>query len=99
MAHQNNLSYVENTRKKRNLLELTKRGPKKARVPKKKIVDIVDLLRNHVKIPTTVLGQWIFATHEGRNMYITKPPDDGMRRNGFWRILEWHGHKIHPTRK
>src|ERR1044072_4799748 len=47
------------------------RGPRKW-VPKDKIIYVADILSSSIETPIMVLGQWMFATHDGRKAYVPR---------------------------
>ena len=51
-----------------------KKGPKKIRVPKSQIVLVVGVLNGNAQGFKLVPGQWMLTTHDGRQVYVPRPP-------------------------
>ena len=50
------------------------KGPKKIWVPKKDIIYVADILNRKRYTPPMVPGQWMLATHDGKKVYVPRPP-------------------------
>ena len=50
------------------------RGPKKIWVPKSQIIPVADVLNRKAQGFKLVPGQWMLTTHDGRQVYVPRPP-------------------------
>jgi len=61
------------------------RGPTKIWVPKTDIVDVAGVSKRKQKAEVLVPGQWLLATHDGRNVFVPNPNHERGRNCGIWR--------------
>jgi len=73
------------TFKNKPLRKTNRKGPKAIWVPKNKIIPLADMLNSSKKTPIMVPGQWMLTTHDGRKVYIPRPPNEERREGNFWR--------------
>ena len=59
------------------------RGPTKIWVPKTDIVDVVGVSKRKRKAEVLVPGQWLLATHDGRQVFVPKPNHERGRNCGI----------------
>ena len=50
------------------------KGPKKIWVPKSQIIPVADVLNRKAHGFKLVPGQWLLTTHDGRQVYVPRPP-------------------------
>jgi len=67
-------------------------GPIKIWVPKSDIVDVAGVSKRKRKAKVLVPGQWLFATHDGRKVYVPNPDHERGRNCGIWRKPNWQNH-------
>ena len=68
---QNNLR--QKTQRKFKTPWTNPRGPKKIWVPKSDIVDVSGVSKRKRKAEVLVPGQWLLATHDGRQVFVPNP--------------------------
>ena len=70
------------------------RGPKKIWVPKKDIVDVAGVSKRKQKAEALVPGQWLLATHDGRQVFVPNPNHERGSNCGIWRKPNWQLQKL-----
>jgi len=61
------------------------RGPTKIWVPKTDIVVVTGVSKRKRKAEVLVPGQWLLATHDGRQVFVPNPNHERGRNCGIWR--------------
>jgi len=68
------------------------RGPIKIWVPKTDIVDVASVSKRKRKAEVLVPGQWLFATHDRRKVFVPNLIHERGRNTGIWRKPNWQDH-------
>jgi len=68
-----------------NTFKTNKKGPKKIRVPKDKVIPIPDVFNNKKETRIMVHEQRLLTTHDKRNVYVQMPNPCTWWNCNFWR--------------
>jgi len=85
-------NFRQRTQKKFKTPWTNPRGPTKIWVPKKDIVDVAGVSKRRQKAEVLVPGQWLLATHDGRQVFVPNPDHERGRNYGIWRKPDWQDH-------
>jgi len=85
-------NFRQKTQRKINTPWTNPRGPTKIWVPKTDIVDVAGVSKRKRKAEVLVPGQWLLATHDGRQVFVPNPNHERGRNCGIWRKPNWQDH-------
>jgi len=85
-------NFRQRTQRKFNTPWTNPRGPTKIWVPKTNIVDVAGVSKRKQKAEVLVHGQWLLATHDGRQVFVPIPNHERGRNCGIWRKPNWQDH-------
>jgi len=77
-------NFRQRTQKKFKTPWTNPRGPTKIWVPKKDIVDATGVSKRRQTTEVLVPGQWLLATHDGRQVFVPNPDHERGRNCGIW---------------
>jgi len=76
-------NFRQRTQKKFKTPWTNPRGPTKIWVPKKDTVDVAGVSKRRQKAEVLVPGQWLLATHDGRQVFVPNPDHERGRNCGI----------------
>ena len=85
-------NFRQRTQRKINTPWTNPRGHTKIWVPKTDIVDVAGVSKRKRKAEVLVPGQWLLATHDGRQVFVPNPNHERGRNCGIWRKPNWQDH-------
>jgi len=85
-------NFRQRTQRKFNTPWTNPRGPTKIWVPKTDTVDVAGVSKRKQKAEVLVHGQWLLATHNGRQVFVPNPDHERGRNCGIWRKPNWQDH-------